>query len=84
MERALPPGASEGAALLPFLQVARDIDGSGNYLLLTHKHLAQLPPSSCYRLRRPSPRPPSWVLYHEFTVSQDNCLRIVSEILPEL
>ncbi|KAK9398472.1 ATP-dependent RNA helicase DQX1 [Crotalus adamanteus] len=66
-----------------FLKVARDIDGSGNYLLLTHKHLAQLPPSCCYRLRRPSPRPPSWVLYHEFTISQDNCLRIVSEIPPE-
>ncbi|XP_070612851.1 ATP-dependent RNA helicase DQX1 [Erythrolamprus reginae] len=66
-----------------FLKVARDIDGSGNYLLLTHKHLAQLPPSCCYRLRRPSPRPPPWVLYHEFTVSQDNCLRIVSEIPPE-
>ncbi|XP_058048478.1 ATP-dependent RNA helicase DQX1 isoform X3 [Ahaetulla prasina] len=66
-----------------FLKVARDIDGSGNYLLLTHKHLAQLPTSCCYRLRRPPPRPPSWVLYHEFTVSQDNCLRIVSEIPPE-
>ncbi|KAM3831498.1 ATP-dependent RNA helicase DQX1 isoform 2-T3 [Vipera latastei] len=66
-----------------FLKVARDIDGSGNYLLLTHKHLAQLPPSCCYRLRRPAPRPPSWVLYHEFTISQDNCLRIVSEIPPE-
>ncbi|XP_070804895.1 ATP-dependent RNA helicase DQX1 [Pituophis catenifer annectens] len=66
-----------------FLKVARDIDGSGNYLLLTHKHLAQLPPSCCYRLRRPPPRPPSWVVYHEFTVSQDNCLRIVSEIPPE-
>ncbi|XP_032079752.1 ATP-dependent RNA helicase DQX1 [Thamnophis elegans] len=66
-----------------FLKVARDIDGSGNYLLLTHKHLAQLPPSCCYRLRRPSPRPPSWVLYHDFTISQDNCLRIVSEIPPE-
>ncbi|KAM6440303.1 ATP-dependent RNA helicase DQX1 [Liasis olivaceus] len=66
-----------------FLKVARDIDGSGNYLLLTHKHLAQLPPSCCYRLRRPPPRPPSWVLYHEFTISQDNCLRIVSEIQPD-
>lgn len=84
VERALPPSVGERAAPLPFVQVARDIDGSGNYLLLTHKHLAQLPPSCCYRLRRPPPRPPSWVLYHEFTVSQDNCLRIVSEIPPEL
>ncbi|KAJ7327312.1 hypothetical protein JRQ81_017071 [Phrynocephalus forsythii] len=67
-----------------FLKVARDIDGSGNYLLLTHKHLAQLPPTCCYRLRRPPPRPPLWVLYHEFTISQDNCLNIVSEIQPEM
>lgn len=80
----VPPSVGERAAPLPRVQVARDIDGSGNYLLLTHKHLAQLPPSCCYRLRRPSPRPPSWVLYHEFTISQDNCLRIVSEIPPEL
>nr|XP_020650866.1 ATP-dependent RNA helicase DQX1 isoform X1 [Pogona vitticeps] len=67
-----------------FLKVARDIDGSGNYLLLTHKHLAQLPLTCCYRLRRPPPRPPLWVVYHEFTVSQDNCLNIVSEIQPEM
>ncbi|XP_060635492.2 ATP-dependent RNA helicase DQX1 [Anolis sagrei] len=67
-----------------FLKVARDIDGSGNYLLLTHKHLAQLPPSCCYRLRRPPPRPPPWLLYHEFTISQDNCLSVVSEIQPEM
>ncbi|XP_066488811.1 ATP-dependent RNA helicase DQX1 isoform X2 [Tiliqua scincoides] len=67
-----------------FLKVARDVDGSGNYLLLTHKQVAQLPPSSCYRLRRPPPRPPPWVLYHEFTISQDNCLSVVSEIQPEM
>ncbi|KAJ6658582.1 hypothetical protein lerEdw1_019970 [Lerista edwardsae] len=67
-----------------FLKVARDVDGSGNYLLLTHKQVAQLPPSSCYRLRRPPPTPPAWLLYHEFTISQDNCLSIVSEIQPEM
>lgn len=67
-----------------FLKVARDVDGSGNYLLLTHKQVAQLQPSSCYHLRRPLPRPPPWVLYHEFTISQDNCLSIVSEIQPEM
>ncbi|XP_053113852.1 LOW QUALITY PROTEIN: ATP-dependent RNA helicase DQX1 [Hemicordylus capensis] len=67
-----------------FLKVAQDMDGSGNYLLLTHKHVAQLPPSCCYRLRRPPLRPPPWLLYHEFTISQDNCLSIVSEIQPEM
>ncbi|XP_062991317.1 ATP-dependent RNA helicase DQX1 [Elgaria multicarinata webbii] len=67
-----------------FLKVAQDIDGSGNYLLLTHKHVAQLPPGCCYRLRRPPPRPPPWLLYHEFTISQDNCLSVVSEIQPKM
>uniref|UniRef100_A0A8C3SRJ4 DEAQ-box RNA dependent ATPase 1 n=1 Tax=Chelydra serpentina TaxID=8475 RepID=A0A8C3SRJ4_CHESE len=67
-----------------FLKVARDIDGSGNYVMLTHKHVAHLPPHCCYVVRRPPPRPPPWVLYHEFTISQDNCLRVVSEIQPHM
>lgn len=65
-------------------QVARDIDGSGNYVMLTHKHVAHLPPSCCYLLRQPPRRLPPWVLYHEFTISQDNCLRVVSEIQPQM
>ncbi|XP_077157529.1 ATP-dependent RNA helicase homolog DQX1 [Paroedura picta] len=67
-----------------FLKVARDIDGSGNYLLLTSKHVAQLPPTCGYRLRQPPPHPPPWLLYHEFTISLDNCLSVVSEINPEM
>ncbi|NXX84853.1 DQX1 helicase, partial [Urocolius indicus] len=67
-----------------FLKVARDIDGSGNYVMLTHKHVAHLPPDCCYLLRQPPQRPPPWVLYHEFTISQDNCLRVVSEIQPQM
>ncbi|NWQ84138.1 DQX1 helicase, partial [Columbina picui] len=67
-----------------FLKVARDIDGSGNYVMLTHKHVAHLPPACCYLLRQPPRRPPPWVLYHEFTISQDNCLRVVSEIQPQM
>lgn len=63
-------------------QVARDIDGSGNYLLLTSKHVAQLPPPCGYRLRQAPP--PPWLLYHEFTISLDNCLSVVSEIEPEM
>ncbi|CAH7134352.1 Dqx1 [Phodopus roborovskii] len=57
-----------------FLKVAHDVDGTGNYLLLTHKHVAQLAPA----------QPPAWVLYHSFSVSKDNCLCIVSEIQPEM
>ncbi|NXP51473.1 DQX1 helicase, partial [Heliornis fulica] len=67
-----------------FLKVARDIDGSGNYVMLTHKHVAHLPPTCCYLLRQPPHHPPPWVLYHEFTISQDNCLRVVSEIQPQM
>ncbi|XP_036291689.1 ATP-dependent RNA helicase DQX1 isoform X1 [Pipistrellus kuhlii] len=67
-----------------FLKVARDTDGSGNYLLLTHKHVAQLSPFCCYRSRRAPARPPPWVLYHSFSVSKDNCLSIVSEIQPQM
>ncbi|XP_074721404.1 ATP-dependent RNA helicase DQX1 [Strix uralensis] len=67
-----------------FLKVARDIDGSGNYVMLTHKHVAHLPPGCCYLLRQPPQRLPPWVLYHEFTISQDNCLRVVSEIQPQM
>ncbi|XP_041067666.1 putative pre-mRNA-splicing factor ATP-dependent RNA helicase DHX32 isoform X2 [Carcharodon carcharias] len=67
-----------------FLKVARDVDGSGNYLMLNHKHVAHLHPLSCYLTRKPRPRPPSWVLYHEFTIFQDNCISVVSEINPEM
>ncbi|XP_064275170.1 ATP-dependent RNA helicase DQX1 [Passer domesticus] len=67
-----------------FLKVARDIDGSGNYVMLTHKHVAHLAPSCGYLLRPPPRRLPPWVLYHEFTISQDNCLRVVSEIQPQM
>ncbi|XP_076139595.1 ATP-dependent RNA helicase homolog DQX1 [Alosa pseudoharengus] len=67
-----------------FLKVAHDVDGSGNYLLLTHRHVAHLHPFSSYRCRRPQPGPPNWVLYHDFTISHDNCIRTVSEIHPHM
>lgn len=67
-----------------FLKVARDTDGTGNYLLLTHKHVAQLSPHCCYRTRRAPASLPPWVLYHSFSVSKDNCLSVVSEIQPRM
>lgn len=67
-----------------FLKVAHDVDGSGNYLLLTHRHVAHLHPFSSYLCRRPQLSPPSWVLYHDFTISYDNCICIVSEIHPQM
>lgn len=65
-------------------QVAHDVDGSGNYLLLTHRHVAHLHPFSSYLSRRPRPNPPNWVLYHDFTISHDNCIRTVSEVHPHM
>lgn len=67
-----------------FLKVAHDVDGSGNYLLLTHRHVAHLHPFSSYLCRRPRPNPPSWVLYHDFTISHDNCIRTASEVHPHM
>ncbi|XP_070706099.1 ATP-dependent RNA helicase DQX1-like [Pempheris klunzingeri] len=67
-----------------FLKVAHDVDGSGNYLLLTHRHVAHLHPFSSYLCRQPCPNHPSWVLYHEFTISRDNCIRIASEVHPQM
>uniref|UniRef100_A0A7N5ZZX8 Helicase-associated domain-containing protein n=1 Tax=Anabas testudineus TaxID=64144 RepID=A0A7N5ZZX8_ANATE len=67
-----------------FLKVAHDVDGLGNYLLLTHRHVAHLHPFSSYLCCQPCPKPPSWVLYHEFTISCDNCIRIASEVHPQM
>ncbi|NXO03595.1 DQX1 helicase, partial [Rhinopomastus cyanomelas] len=64
-----------------FMHIARDVDGSGNYLMLTHRQVAQLHPLSSYCNTR---RVPEWVLFHEFSVSEGNSIRVVSEISPEL
>ncbi|KAM3874191.1 ATP-dependent RNA helicase DQX1 [Diretmus argenteus] len=67
-----------------FLKVAHDVDGSGNYLLLTHRHVAHLHPLSSYLCRQPRPNPPTWVLYHDFTISRDNCIRTASKVHPHM
>ncbi|XP_039927676.1 putative pre-mRNA-splicing factor ATP-dependent RNA helicase DHX32 isoform X2 [Hirundo rustica] len=64
-----------------FMHIARDVDGSGNYLMLTHKQVAQLHPFSSYYNTR---RIPEWVLFHEFSISEGNSIRVVSEISPHL
>ncbi|XP_063782099.1 ATP-dependent RNA helicase DQX1 [Pseudophryne corroboree] len=64
-----------------FLKVARDVDGQGNYVMLTHKHVANLHPSSVYYGHA---SPPAWVLYHDFSISQDNCISVATEILPDM
>ncbi|NWZ31700.1 DQX1 helicase, partial [Asarcornis scutulata] len=64
-----------------FMHVARDVDGSGNYLMLAHRQVAQLDPFSSYYNSR---RIPEWVLFHEFSISEDNSIRVISEISPDL
>ncbi|XP_010159931.1 PREDICTED: putative pre-mRNA-splicing factor ATP-dependent RNA helicase DHX32 [Eurypyga helias] len=64
-----------------FMHTARDVDGSGNYLMLMHRQVAQLHPFSSYHNTR---RIPEWVLFHEFSISEDNSIRVVSEISPDL
>ncbi|NXV79275.1 DQX1 helicase, partial [Atlantisia rogersi] len=64
-----------------FMHIARDVDGSGNYLMLTHRQVAQLHPFSSYYNTR---KIPEWVLFHEFSISEDNSIRVVSEVSPEL
>ncbi|AWP13850.1 putative pre-mRNA-splicing factor ATP-dependent RNA helicase DHX32 [Scophthalmus maximus] len=66
-----------------FMQVARDVDGSGNYFIMTHKHVAQIHPQSGYGAKSPKLGLPEWVLFHEHSFSEDNCLRTVSHIRPE-
>ncbi|KAJ0004698.1 hypothetical protein NQD34_010912 [Periophthalmus magnuspinnatus] len=48
-----------------FMQVAHDVDGCGNYLILTHKHVAQIHPASCYGPKSPGLGLPEWVLFIE-------------------
>ncbi|KAJ8365527.1 hypothetical protein SKAU_G00143580 [Synaphobranchus kaupii] len=67
-----------------FMQIARDVDGSGNYFMLTHKHVAQVHPRSSYGTRAHKLGLPEWVLFHEYTLSENNCIRTVSQISPEV
>uniref|UniRef100_A0A8D0HAY1 Putative pre-mRNA-splicing factor ATP-dependent RNA helicase DHX32 n=1 Tax=Sphenodon punctatus TaxID=8508 RepID=A0A8D0HAY1_SPHPU len=64
-----------------FMQIARDVDGSGNYLMLTHRQVAQLHPFSAYYNTR---RIPEWAVFHEFSIAENNYIRVVSEISPDL
>ncbi|XP_063818298.1 putative pre-mRNA-splicing factor ATP-dependent RNA helicase DHX32 [Pseudophryne corroboree] len=64
-----------------FMQVARDVDGSGNYIMLTHKQIGQLHPDSGYCL---SHTIPEWILFHEFSVADSSCIRIATEVSPDL
>ncbi|XP_057682288.1 DEAD/H (Asp-Glu-Ala-Asp/His) box polypeptide 32a isoform X2 [Corythoichthys intestinalis] len=65
-----------------FMQIARDVDGSGNYLILSHKHVAHVHPLSGYGPCSDKLGLPEWVLFHEYKLAENNCMRIVTEISP--
>ncbi|XP_028423565.1 DEAD/H (Asp-Glu-Ala-Asp/His) box polypeptide 32a isoform X2 [Perca flavescens] len=67
-----------------FMQIARDVDGSGNYFILTHKHMAQVHSLSSYGAQSQKMGLPEWVVFHEYTLSDNNCMRTVSEISPQV
>ncbi|XP_069016475.1 putative pre-mRNA-splicing factor ATP-dependent RNA helicase DHX32 [Embiotoca jacksoni] len=67
-----------------FMQIARDVDGSGNYFILTHKHMAQVHPLSSYGAQSHKLGLPEWVVFNEYTLSENNCMRTVSEISPQV
>ncbi|XP_076856105.1 DEAD/H (Asp-Glu-Ala-Asp/His) box polypeptide 32a [Brachyhypopomus gauderio] len=67
-----------------FMQVARDVDGSGSYFMLSTRHMALLHPLSAYGARTPQLRPPEWLLFHDYTLYDSNCIRTATPISPEL
>uniref|UniRef100_UPI0037E71E04 DEAD/H (Asp-Glu-Ala-Asp/His) box polypeptide 32a n=1 Tax=Semicossyphus pulcher TaxID=241346 RepID=UPI0037E71E04 len=67
-----------------FMQIARDVDGSGNYFILTHKHMAQVHLLSSYGAQSHKLGLPEWVVFHEYTLSENNCMRTVTEISPQV
>ncbi|KAI4893555.1 hypothetical protein NFI96_004199 [Prochilodus magdalenae] len=67
-----------------FMQIARDVDGAGNYFMLSNKHIAQIHPFSGYGAKAYKLGLPEWVLFHEYTLSDNNCVRTVTQISPEV
>ncbi|XP_077206184.1 putative pre-mRNA-splicing factor ATP-dependent RNA helicase DHX32 isoform X2 [Paroedura picta] len=64
-----------------FMQIARDVDGSGNYLMLARKQVAQIHPLSIYYN---SSRIPEWVVFHEFSITENNSIKIITAVSPDL
>ncbi|XP_067225845.1 DEAD/H (Asp-Glu-Ala-Asp/His) box polypeptide 32a isoform X2 [Chanodichthys erythropterus] len=66
-----------------FMQIARDVDGSGNYFMLLNKHVAQVHRLSGYGAKAHKLGLPEWVLFHEHNLSDNNCIRTVTQISPQ-
>ncbi|CAK8688575.1 unnamed protein product [Clavelina lepadiformis] len=59
-----------------FMQVARDVDGCGNFLIIRDKHVARLDPTSLVDTKS------DWVLYDEFLLSENSCISTVCGVRP--
>uniref|UniRef100_A0A673IEB2 Putative pre-mRNA-splicing factor ATP-dependent RNA helicase DHX32 n=1 Tax=Sinocyclocheilus rhinocerous TaxID=307959 RepID=A0A673IEB2_9TELE len=68
-----------------FMQVSKhiDVDGSGNYFMLLNKHVAQVHRLSGYGAKAHKLGLPEWVLFHEYNLSDNNCIRTVTQISPQ-
>ncbi|KAG7463072.1 hypothetical protein MATL_G00191530 [Megalops atlanticus] len=67
-----------------FMQFARRVDAAGQYFVLTHKHMAEIHPNSSYLTQAQDESLPEWVLFHEYTLAENSCIHVVSEVSPEL
>lgn len=64
-----------------FMQMARDVDGSGNYFMLLNKHVAQAHRLSAYGAKAQKLGLPEWLLFHEYSLT-DNSIRTLTHISP--
>ncbi|XP_078588121.1 ATP-dependent RNA helicase DHX15 homolog [Branchiostoma floridae x Branchiostoma japonicum] len=60
-----------------FMQVAHDLDGTGNYFIVKETQVVQLHPTTCLESN------PGWVLYHEFVLSERSYITTLTEIEPQ-
>lgn len=49
--------------------------------MLTHKQVAQLHPLSSYSITK---KMPEWVLFHEFSIAENNYISVTSAVSPGL
>ncbi|TRY55506.1 hypothetical protein DNTS_004151 [Danionella cerebrum] len=66
-----------------FMQVARDVDCSGNYFILMNKHIAQVHRESVYGAKAQTLGLPEWLLFHQYNL-RENCIVTNTHISPQM
>jgi len=61
-----------------FMQIARDMDDSGNYHIIRDKHTARIHPDSKIKSY------PKWMIYNQFYLSVNNFLSCVCSVTPKM